>query len=347
MTNKTGKNIKLRVLISETFNPWFNIATEDWIFREFDPSFQTLYLWRNQETVVIGRSQNPWSECNLAKMEQDKVYLARRASGGGAVFHDLGNTCFTFLSPKQGYDRSANNQIILNALAQFGVRAEASGRNDIVIPMEDGPRKVSGAAFRETHDRAFHHGTLLIDANLNRLQDYLTPNPKKIQSKGRASVRARVMNLSEINSKITHETLSKAVIEEFFKFHDGECEVEVLDQFSLMKNESLQKRFSEFSDWNWRFGKTPEFNVQLSEYLSWGFVEVFIDSEKGVITRAQVFSDSLFPDLIENFQTSLANQHFSKRGIDAAVAKTKLSFPDQSEHLDELGTWLKTQVEIA
>lgn len=338
---------KLRVLISETFNPWFNIATEDWIFRDLDPSYQTLYLWRNQETVVIGRSQNPWSECNLAKMEEDKVYLARRASGGGAVFHDLGNTNFTFLSPKQGYDRSANNTIILNALAQFGVKAEASGRNDIVVPMEDGPRKISGSAFRETHDRAFHHGTLLISADMSKLANYLTPNVKKMQSKGRASVRARVMNLSELNPEIKHETLSKAVIEEFFKFYGGTCEVETLDQFSLMKNESLQKRFGEFSDWNWRFGKTPEFNQVMTEYLSWGFVEVHMDSEKGIITRAQVFSDSLFPDLIESFQTSLANQQFSKAGIEAAIAKTKLSFPEQDEHLTELGSWLKSQVEIS
>lgn len=343
----TNEKPKLRVLISETFNPWFNIATEDWIFRDLDPSYQTLYLWRNQETVVIGRSQNPWSECNLAKMEEDKVYLARRASGGGAVFHDLGNTNFTFLSPKAGYSRAANNEIILRALAQFGVKAEASGRNDIVVPMEDGPRKISGSAFRETHDRAFHHGTLLINADMGKLANYLTPNPKKIQSKGRASVRARVMNLTELNKDISHETLSKAITEEFFKFYGDRCEVETLDQFSLMKNESLQKRYGEFSDWNWRFGKSPEFHMQMSEYLSWGFIEVHVDSEKGMITRAQVFSDSLFPDLIESFQNHLANQHFSKAGVEEAIAKTKLLFPEQADHLEELGTWLKSQAEIS
>ncbi|MDP8184897.1 lipoyl protein ligase domain-containing protein [Phocoenobacter skyensis] len=89
---------KIRILISEVTNPWFNLATEDWIFSELDSDCHTLFLWRNAETVVIERNQNPWVECKTDKMEQDNVYLARRQSGGGAVFHDLGNTNFTFLS---------------------------------------------------------------------------------------------------------------------------------------------------------------------------------------------------------------------------------------------------------
>ena len=144
-----------------------------------DPTVQTLFLWQNQETVVIGRNQNPWGECNLAKMEEDGVTLARRTTGGGAVFHDLGNTCFTFLSPKEGYDRAVNIGILLDALRALGIEAEASGRNDLIIQMEDGPRKVSGSAYRETRERSFHHGTLLMHADLLRLANYLTPHPKK------------------------------------------------------------------------------------------------------------------------------------------------------------------------
>ncbi|VTP62051.1 Lipoate-protein ligase A [Serratia rubidaea] len=122
----------LRVLISDSYDPWFNLAVEECIFREMSTQ-KILFLWRNAETVVIGQSQNPWKECNTRRMEQDGIRLARRSSGGGAVFHDLGNTCFTFMAGKPGYDKSVSTQIILQALATLGIRATASGRNDLVI----------------------------------------------------------------------------------------------------------------------------------------------------------------------------------------------------------------------
>lgn len=340
---------KLRVLFSNTHNPWFNLATEDWIFRQMSPDAQTLFLWRNQETVVIGRSQNPWSECNLKKMEADGVLLARRTSGGGAVFHDLGNTCFTFLSPKEGYNRNLNTSILLNALASFGIRGEASGRNDLVIPMSDGPRKVSGSAFRETRDRAFHHGTLLRHANLSRLADYLTPHPKKLASKGRASVRSRVMNLSEVSNDLdgegSHDRICSALIEAFFETHGSECEVETLDHSTLERIESLNATYDEFSSWDWRFGHAPKFRLELTEYLSWGCFQIFIDAEKAQMNRVEVYSDALYPDVIHDLQTALVGKAFRRDGIEAAVQETSNLHPILKAELVELEEWLLREVE--
>jgi len=337
---------KLRVLISNTHNPWFNLATEEWIFRDLDPSQQTLFLWRNAETVVIGRNQNPWSECNLTQMESDKIFLARRSSGGGAVFQDLGNTCFTFLSPKAAYSRDVNNSIVLSALKSFGVTAEASGRNDIVVPMEDGPRKISGSAFFETRDRAFHHGTLLMNTDLSRLANYLTPHPKKLASKGKASVRSRVMNLSELAPTINHDTLSPKLIETFAQTYRGELHVETLDEEALKQIPSLQNYFKKLSDWDWRFGKAPQFHHEITEYLSWGFIQIFIDADKGKIQRAQVFSDGLFPQLIESLETALVGIPYSGSGI-AEIAQRMLSeHPSRADEIAELASWLKTQVEV-
>ena len=337
---------KLRVLVSETHNPWFNIATEEWIFRDMDPSVQTLFLWRNAETVVIGRNQNPWSECNLSRMETDSVQLARRASGGGAVFQDLGNTCFTFLSPRRAYNRDTNNRIVLAALASFGINAEASGRNDLVVPHADGPRKVSGSAFFESSDRAFHHGTLLMNTDLGRLENYLTPHPKKLASKGRASVRARVMNLSEIAADIRHETLSPRLVEAFAAAHQGEAEIKILDEATLRSIPSLQNYFEKYASWDWRFGQAPSFEHEMTEYLSWGFVQVFVDSERGHITRARVFSDTLFPDMVEDFEGRLVGRAYSALGISAALAETEKLHPARRAELLELGSWLKTQIEV-
>ncbi len=339
--------MKLRVLISETHNPWFNIATEEWIFRDLDPGVQTLFLWRNAETVVIGRNQNPWSECHLANMERDRVYLARRASGGGAVFQDLGNTCFTFLSPKDSYSRDANNQIVLRALEKFQIKAEASGRNDLVVPFLDGPRKVSGSAFFESRDRAFHHGTLLMNTDLARLAEYLTPHPKKLASKGRASVRARVMNLSELSPEIRHETLCPALIDAFSNCYGVQVVPEVLDEGRLQEIPSLQSYFAKYSAWDWRFGQAPKFHHEMTEYLSWGLVQVYVDAEKGRITRAQIFSDGLFPEIVEDFARALEGRAHSKTGIEESFEDTLARHPLRHAELSELSDWLKTQVETA
>lgn len=121
----------LRLLLSDSYDPWFNPAVEECIFRQMPATQRVLFLWRNANTVVIGRAQNPWKECNTRRMEEDHVRLARRSSGGGAVFHDLGNTCFTFMAGKPEYDKTVSTAIVLAALNSLGVTAEASGRNDL------------------------------------------------------------------------------------------------------------------------------------------------------------------------------------------------------------------------
>lgn len=337
---------KLRILISETFDPWFNLATEEWIFREMDPTVQTLFLWRNDHTVVIGRNQNPWTECNLKKMEEDGVRLARRTSGGGAVYQDLGNTCYTFLSPREGYDRATNSTIILNALKKFGIVAEASGRNDLVVQDPDGPKKFSGSAFRETRDRAFHHGTFLMSVDLSKLAQYLTPHPKKMQSKGRTSVRARVINLTEINPEIRHEVLVPALIESFCEYYGSTAVPEILNPESLEKIPQLQEKFLELRSWEWRFGHAPQFQTQLTEYLSWGFVDVFLDADHGHVSRVELYSDSLFPHLIETLQRSLQGIAFSKAGVSIACEKAREALPANVAEINEFEAWMKAQVEI-
>ena len=218
----------LRLLISDSHDPWFNLAVEECIFRQMPATQRVLFLWRNADTVVIGRAQNPWKECNTRRMEEDNVRLARRSSGGGAVFHDLGNTCFTFMAGKPEYDKTISTSIVLNALNSLGVTAEASGRNDLVVKTPEGDRKVSGSAYRETMDRGFHHGTLLLDADLSRLANYLNPDKKKLQAKGITSVRGRVTNLVELLPNITHEKICHALREAFFTYYGERVEAEII-----------------------------------------------------------------------------------------------------------------------
>jgi lipoate-protein ligase A len=322
------------------------LATEEWIFREMDPATQAIFLWQNDNTVVVGRNQNPWSECNLEKMESDGVRLARRTSGGGAVFHDLGNLCFTFLSPREGYDRGANSALILRALQALGVAAEANGRNDLVLASPDGPRKFSGAAFRETRDRCFHHGTLLVDANLGRLAQYLTPHPKKLQSKGRASVRARVANLSEVAPGLSCAAMVDAILSAFFAQWGASRAIEALEPATLAAIPSWRESYERFSSWDWRFGHAPCFQQQMSEHFSWGFVEAHIDSEAGKIERARLFSDALDCRLSEALEASLQGRPFTREGARLAERAAISLVPEYALEIAEFSRWFEGHVEI-
>ncbi len=336
--------MKLRVLIADTFDPWFNLATEDWIFNDMDPEYKVLFLWRNQNTVVIGRFQNPWTECRVDDMEKDGIKLARRQSGGGAVFHDLGNTNFTFMSSREGHDKDANTTIITNALKRFGIDASAQGRNDIVVTSEDGPKKVSGSAFKEKKDRAFHHGTLLINADLTKLGNYLNPDQRKLQAKGIKSVKARVSNLVNFNSEINHENLSEAIIEEFFNFYGSRCEIEHLDYDFLNQKSSLLAYYDKLKDWNWRFGETPKFTHELSTRFAWGSMDFHIDSHKGMIKEVKIFSDSLNPQMIESLVLHLKDKRYDRDGVISAISLVENELPHLKEHLNELGDWLISEI---
>jgi lipoate-protein ligase A len=337
---------KLKIFLSDSHNPHLNLATEEWIFHNLDPSMQVLFLWQNEETVVIGRNQNPWSECNLARMKEDKVHLARRTTGGGAVFHDLGNTCFTFLSPKDAYKRENNIEVILDALKEFGIQGEASGRNDLLIPFPDGPRKFSGSAYREKKDRAFHHGTLLHHADLSRLANYLTPNPKKLQSKGKESVRSRVANLDEVAPGITHDQIVAAMIRSFETFYGGKAETEALTLASLQLIPELKEQYETLSSFHWLYGHTLEFNQKMDEYLSLGFFEFHFKVDEAVITDLQIFTDCLYPALIEDMTAFLRGQEFTGDSVGLVMTGLKVKYPDLVAGIGELETWLCGQIEI-
>ncbi|PKH81798.1 lipoate--protein ligase [Psychrobacter sp. 4Bb] len=333
--------MKLRILKSAVTNPWFNLATEDWIFNTLNPDSHTLFLWRNSETVVIGRSQNPWVECKTDKMEADDVFLARRQSGGGAVFHDLGNTNFTFLSPSDAYDQEANFTIIINALKKLGIDATLSGRND----MQVGDRKISGSAFKHAADRSFHHGTLLVNANMQKLGDYLNPHPLKLKAKGIKSVRARVANLVDFNETINHETLSDAIIEAFCEYHGESAQVEQLDEASLAKQPTLNAYYQQMADWDWRFGKTPEFTHHIETRFDWGMMDVHMDVKQAMITEVVIFSDALNVELIDLLKNTLTGVKYNKPEIknkldDLAIAQSELA-----TQVSDFEKWLVGEME--
>ncbi|MBI9104547.1 MAG: lipoate--protein ligase [Spirochaetales bacterium] len=261
----------LKVYISKNQNPWFNLAAEDYILRTMEPSDRILMLYRNRASIVIGRFQNPWLECNIESLNTRDVLLARRQSGGGTVYHDLGNTNFTFFSGMDRFDKDKNIGIIVQALKKLGIPAKSLERSDIIVE----GKKISGSAFKQKRDRAFHHGTLLINADLNELSILLHPPHRNISAKGVPSFSSPVVNLSEYRSDLDHLVVCDAIIKAFAKSSGGEVgvgarnivdnglEVVTLDEPSLLREPAFMEYYNLLSSWEWLYGKTPVFRQRI------------------------------------------------------------------------------------
>ncbi len=270
--------------------------------------------------------------------------LARRSSGGGAVFHDLGNTCFTFMAGKPEYDKSVSTAIVINALTQLGIPASASGRNDLVVETADGPRKISGSAYRETMDRGFHHGTLLLNADLSRLSNYLNPDKKKLQAKGITSVRGRVANIHDLKPGVTHAQICEAVTEAFFAYYGERVAAEVISPDAFPDLPGFADTFARQSSWEWNFGQAPAFTHQLDERFVWGGVELHFDVEKGHITRTQLFTDSLNPAPLEALASRLQGCVYQAGALEEICEALVSEFPAQAAELRDVGTWMAQAV---
>ncbi|ESS36102.1 lipoyltransferase and lipoate-protein ligase subfamily protein [Toxoplasma gondii VEG] len=314
-----------------------------------------LFLWRNDKTIVIGRHQNAWSECNIQKMEENGVKLARRYTGGGAVYQDLGNTCFTFLDPLAMHNKERNNRIILRALEKaFGIAGAASGRNDLVAA--DG-RKFSGAAYSKLPHGWLHHGTVMREVDCEALGRYLTPSKEKLESKSVRSVAARVVNLKTLHAGITHENLCSAIVDSFVEEYGSAAAEDVVrgmepvEKLRIEGTESCMRDHPVFrnhvetlSNWEWRYGHSPAFERALSRRFPWGTFDVHVNVSQGSVTDVKVFSDCLFPDLVDAFTEAIRGCRFTESELKRAILAIKLEkvSPELDSHLREFADWLST-----
>ena len=284
------------------FHPWENLAVEKRLFLSGEKEV-ILYLWQNANTVVIGRNQNAYRECDLSAMEADGVTLARRESGGGAVFHDTGNLNFTFIAPNGIYDIPRQMTVIQRAAAQFGIQVRLTGRNDIVA----GPNgcKFSGNAFQKGAAHSLHHGTLLISADLGKASKYLTPSRSKLRSKGVKSVRSRICNLSEWSAEVTVEEMRQALVRVF------ESEYGTARLYRVPENDPQTAQFrAEFSDPQWLLGKASDYTVSYETRFDWGCIELRLTVSGNSIAGVQLFSDAMNEKLVPAVESALTGSQY-------------------------------------
>ena len=298
-----------------TGDGWLNLARDGYFLENNKKGDVILYFYVNKNAVIIGRNQNAWKECNIANMDADGVQLVRRHSGGGAVFHDNGNLNFSFITDEKHYDLNRQMRVILNAVSKLGLKAELSGRNDITV---DG-KKFSGNAFSLAKGNRSHHGTILVNADLTKLSNYLCVSKEKMRSKGIDSVRARVCNLCELSSGLTVEAMRRLVIESFIEEYGAASEY-VFDGTSLAEVEERRERLA---SWEWRFGKTPQFDFETDKRFSFGDTQVYFNLRDGVIRETKVYSDCLDTELTTEIENALTGVHFRKEEIKAALSKMK------------------------
>lgn len=288
-TNKT----RLQIVIGKQYNPYINLAVESHLLDDYKQDTVTLFLWKNKHTIVIGKNQNPYSECELESLINDDGFLSRRRTGGGAVYHDLGNLNFSFIADKDIYDVHRQMQVIQKALADFNLETEVSGRNDITYQ----GRKFSGNAFAKTKHQGLHHGTILIKTDTEKLQKYLKVKPVKLQKHGVKSVASRIINLSEV-ADITSDSIIPHLINAFEDVYQNKATV--ID-FDDLCTEKVMENSRHISSDEYLYGKWKEFSAKKSGHFDWGCadIDLDIDQENGIIRNISIASDSLDSESIE------------------------------------------------
>ncbi|MDC0535321.1 lipoate--protein ligase [Francisellaceae bacterium] len=266
--------IPANIIYSKITDPYINLGIENWIFKNLVDNEPILFLWQSSPAIIIGRAQNPWLECNLSETTKDNIPIVRRQSGGGTVFHDLGNINFTFLMPNQLYDKKKHLQVIVKALESLDIKAEINDRNDIITNVNNYPFKLSGSAYRETKHTSFHHGTLLIASDLNSLEKYLHHKiDKNINAKGVSSVRSKVTSIEKIKQDSASVTKIYNAIEASFKdiFQISHHKPLIIDYDFISSSLEIKRYADSINNWYWTYSKTLpfEYNLQINtlEYI--------------------------------------------------------------------------------
>ncbi|MFC4353574.1 lipoate--protein ligase [Chryseomicrobium palamuruense] len=299
-------------------DPRINLAIEEYALNTMDIEKDSFFLFYiNQPSIIIGRNQNTIEEINTDFVESNGILPVRRLSGGGAVYHDLGNLNFSFITKDDG-DSFRNfkkfTQPIVDALGKMGVQAELSGRNDILAE----GRKISGNAQFSTKGRMFSHGTLMFDTEIEAVVSALRVRKDKIESKGIKSIRSRVANISEfLDEPMTIEEFKEKLLISIFNGKENINYYELTDEDWKQIHALSEKRYQ---TWEWNYGKSPKFNLDHSHRFPPGTVDLKLQVNKGIIEEAAIFGDFFGVGDMVDVESRLKGTVYSKDAIDQALA---------------------------
>ncbi len=294
------------------YDPMINLAIEEYCLKYLDPEETYLLFYINQPSIIIGKNQNTIEEINTKYVEDNGIKVVRRLSGGGAVYHDIGNLNFSFITKDDGdsfHNFKKFTEPVIKALEKLGVKAELSGRNDI---MADG-RKISGNAQFATRGRIFSHGTLLFDSEIEHVVSALNVKKEKIESKGIKSIRSRVANISELmDQKMTTEEFRKILLSYIFDTNGDVPEYQLTEKDWEKIHEISRDRYQK---WEWNYGRSPKFNLQHSKRFPAGSIDLRLEVKKGIIQDCKIFGDFFGVGDIADIEKRLIGQQYDRKTI--------------------------------
>ncbi len=297
-------------LYNSSTDPYFNLALEEYLLKSKSENF--ICVWRNAPTVVVGINQNTVSEVNTAYTAKNGIKTVRRLTGGGAVYHDLDNVCYTFIAP---YEKDSEtfkiwSMPVVEYLKTLGITAEFSGRNDLTI---DG-KKISGAAETVFKDRLLHHGTLLFNTDTEKLSFALKENKLKISDKAIKSVKSRVTNIKEyLKSSLSTEEFLLGLIAHFKK----NFKEYVLDSDDIIAIEKL--KLEKYSTFEWNVGESPKGENFSTKKFPYGIVELRFNTEKGKLKNIKINGDFFSISPISELENALTNVKYLRSEIVASL----------------------------
>ena len=297
-------------------DPRINLAIEEYALKNLDINETYLLFYINEPSIIIGKNQNTIEEINTEYVEKNGIHVVRRLSGGGAVYHDLGNLNFSFITKDDGesfHNFRKFTEPVVNALRKLGVNAELSGRNDLLAE----GRKISGNAQFSTRGRMFSHGTLLFDSEIESVVSALNVKKDKIESKGIKSIRSRVANISEfLSEKVKIEEFRTLLLKNIFEGLD-EIPEYVLTEQDWEKIHELSKE--RYQNWDWNYGKSPKFNLQHSHRFPVGQVDVRFEVNKGIIENCKIYGDFFGVGDVAEIEDKLTGLKYERSQIAGAL----------------------------
>ena len=315
----------MKYLINNSTDPYFNLAFDEYCLENIPSEEPYFFLWRNRPAVIIGLNQNAYSEVNLDYLNSHGITLARRVTGGGAVYHDLQNMNYTIIG------RNPSPQPMVDALRSLGVPAELTGRNDIFVE----GRKVSGYARRVSHDQEIIHGTLMYDVDLDTLTHVLDTQGSKMQAKGISSVKSRVANLKEYLPQFKSLDELQAALQEILSAGDGQMPLSA-EQVAEVRRQADEK----FSTWDFIYGHSHEADFRCKAKLSCGTVEADIRVDRGLIARLDFSGDFLFDTPAQELAAKMTGLRYAPAEVKAFLATQPVSTYFRGAPPDDLAALL-------